>query len=203
MADVLLTHAFFLRNDPKQVEKMRPYAPLATLYAAAMLRQRGYDVALFDAMLARGDEEAELAAALDRHRPRFVVLYEDSFNFLTKMCLGHAREAACRMSRLACARGATVLAAGSDLTDHPEPYFAAGVAYGLSGEADHTLPELVDVLSGRSGRFPETVAGLVFPDPSAEGGVGRTAHGGELHAPLLTRAAVDEPFPLHFEHVPL
>ena len=52
---------------------------------------------LFDAMLAAGEEE--LAAALDRHRPRFVVLYEDSFNFLSKMCLEHSRAAACRMSR--------------------------------------------------------------------------------------------------------
>jgi anaerobic magnesium-protoporphyrin IX monomethyl ester cyclase len=111
VADVLLAHSFFLRNDPKQVEKMRPYAPLATLYAAAMLRQGGYDVALFDAMLAAGEEE--LAAALDLHRPRFVALYEDSFNFLTKMCLGHAREAACRMTRLARERGITKPKAGS------------------------------------------------------------------------------------------
>lgn len=172
MADVLLAHSFFLRNDPKQVEKMRPYAPLATLYAAAMLRQGGYDVALFDAMLAAGEEE--LAEAIDRHRPRFVAIYEDSFNFLTKMCLGHAREAACRMSRLARERGSTVVAAGSDLTDHPQPYFEAGVAYGLAGEADHTLCELLDVLTGRSSRPVETVAGLVLPDAQAEGGVRRT-----------------------------
>ncbi|HEV7506888.1 MAG TPA: radical SAM protein [Thermoanaerobaculia bacterium] len=172
MADVLLAHSFFLRNDPKQVEKMRPYAPLATLYAAAMLRLGGYEVALFDAMLAAGEEE--LAAALDRHQPRFVALYEDSFNFLTKMCLGHARDAACRMSRLARERGITVLAAGSDLTDHPQPYFEAGVAYGLGGEADHTLRELLDVLTGRSARPVETVAGLVFPDCHADGGVRRT-----------------------------
>src|SRR5690349_9643369 len=52
MTDVLLAHAFFLKNDPKQVEKMRPYAPLGTLYAASYLRSRGYSVALFDAMLA-------------------------------------------------------------------------------------------------------------------------------------------------------
>jgi anaerobic magnesium-protoporphyrin IX monomethyl ester cyclase len=172
VADVLLAHSFFLRNDPKQVEKMRPYAPLATLYAASMLRQGGYDVALFDAMLAAGEEE--LAEALDLHRPRFVALYEDSFNFLTKMCLGHAREAACRMSRLARERGITVLAAGSDLTDHPQPYFEAGVAYGLGGEADRTLCELLDVLTGRSSRPVEAVAGLVFPDAQAEDGVRRT-----------------------------
>jgi anaerobic magnesium-protoporphyrin IX monomethyl ester cyclase len=174
VADVLLAHSFFLRNDSKQVEKMRPYAPLATLYAASMLRRSGYDVALFDAMLAMGTVEEELAEALDRHRPRFVAIYEDSFNFLTKMCLGHAREAACRMSRLARERGITVLAAGSDLTDHPQPYFEAGVAYGLGGEADHTLCELLDVLTGRSARPVETVAGLVFPDCRADDGVRRT-----------------------------
>src|ERR1700744_3148149 len=134
---------------------MPPYAPLATLYAASHLREAGYDVALFDAVLAA---EEELEEALDRHRPRFFVLYEDSFNFLSKMCLGHARAAACRMSLAARQRGATVLAAGSDLTDHPQAYFEAGVQYGLAGEADHTLRELLDVLTGRSARPLDAVA---------------------------------------------
>src|SRR5215210_3408873 len=43
MSNVLLAHSFFLRNDPKQVQKMKPYAPLGTLYAAGNLRDRGYD----------------------------------------------------------------------------------------------------------------------------------------------------------------
>jgi anaerobic magnesium-protoporphyrin IX monomethyl ester cyclase len=170
VADVLLAHSFFLCNDPKQVEKMRPYAPLATLYAASHLRGAGYEVALFDAMLAAGEEE--LAAALDHHRPRFFVLYEDSFNFLSKMCLGHARAAACRMAGMARAAGAVVLAAGSDLTDRPHPYFAAGVQYALLGEADHTLRELLDVLTGRSARPLDAVAGLALPEK--DGGVRRT-----------------------------
>ncbi|HEX4963603.1 MAG TPA: radical SAM protein [Thermoanaerobaculia bacterium] len=172
MADVLLAHSFFLKNDPKQVEKMRPYAPLATLFAAANLRAAGYEVALFDAMLAAGEEE--LAAVLQRHRPRFVVLYEDSFNFLSKMCLDHARAAACRMSRMARDHGATVLAAGSDLSDHPLPFFSAGVQYGLAGEADHTVRELIDTLSGRSPKPLEEIAGLALPDDRVPGGVRRT-----------------------------
>ncbi len=160
MADVLLAHSFFLRNDPKQVEKMRPYAPLATLYAASHLRADGWDVALFDAMLAGGEEE--FAAALERHRPRFVAFYEDSFNFLSKMCLEHAREAACRMSRRAREAGAVVIAAGSDVTDHPGPYFESGVQYGIAGEADHTLRELLGALEGKG--KAEEVAGLISPD---------------------------------------
>jgi anaerobic magnesium-protoporphyrin IX monomethyl ester cyclase len=172
MTDVLLAHSFFLKNDPKQIEKMRPYPPLGTLGAASWLREAGYAVALFDAMLAEGEEE--LDEALARHRPRFVVFYEDSFNFLNKMCLEHARAAACRMTRKARAAGATVLAAGADVSDHPQPYFEAGVQYGLTGEADHTLREILDVLSGRRTGPVEAVAGLAVPDPEAPGGVRRT-----------------------------
>jgi anaerobic magnesium-protoporphyrin IX monomethyl ester cyclase len=127
-------------------------------------------VALFDAVLATGEEE--LAATLELHRPRFFVLYEDSFNFLSKMCLGHARAAACRMAGLARAAGATVLAAGSDVTDRPHPYFTAGVQYALLGEADRTLREVLDALSGRSGQPVDGVAGLAFPGEA--GGVRRT-----------------------------
>jgi len=172
MTDVLLAHSFFLRNDPKQVEKMRPYAPLGTLYAAAILRDQGYSVALFDAMLAEGIDEYVLL--LDTHRPRVVALYEDQFNFLNKMCLSHARQAACRMSELARERGARVVAAGAEVSDHPEVYFPHGVEYALLGEADHTLVELVGALL-RGERAPESVAGLAWPDREAPGGVGRSA----------------------------
>ncbi len=172
MTDVLLAHSFFLRNDPKQVEKMRPYAPLGTLYAAAYLRRMGYTVALFDAMLAEGIEE--YAELLDRHRPKVVALYEDQFNFLNKMCLSHARQAACRMSEMARRQGARVVAAGAEITDHPEVYFPHGVEYALLGEADHTLVELVGALLGGAGA-PEDVPGLAWPDPTAPSGVARSA----------------------------
>src|SRR5262245_4979173 len=129
MIDILLAHSYFLKYDPKQLQKMRPYAPLATLYAAGALRKRGYSVALFDAMLAEGEHEFE--RALERARPRVVALYEDSFNFLSKMCLSRMREAACRMSELARAHGAIVIAAGPDVTDHPEQYFTHGVQFAL------------------------------------------------------------------------
>jgi len=117
MVDVLLAHSFFLRNDAKQLRKMRPYPPLGTLYAASLLRERGFSVALFDAMFAGGLEEFE--RRLDETGPRLVALYEDQFHFLNKMCLSHVREAAGRMAEAARERGARVLAAGSDVTDHP------------------------------------------------------------------------------------
>ncbi len=99
MSAILLAHSYFLRLDPKQWEKMRPYPPLGTLYAAEVLRNVGHDVAVFDAMLAEG--EYEFADALSRHQPRHVVLFEDNFNFLSKMCLARMREAALAMVTMA------------------------------------------------------------------------------------------------------
>src|SRR5687767_15148924 len=95
MADVLIGQAYYLRFDPKLWRAQQPFAPLGALYAASYLRSRGHTTALFDAMLA--ESEREWSTALDRERPRFAVLYEDSFNYLSKMCLLRMRDAALRM----------------------------------------------------------------------------------------------------------
>ena len=41
---LLLTHGFFLSEDPKEQQVMRPYPPLGILYLSAYLRSRGFDV---------------------------------------------------------------------------------------------------------------------------------------------------------------
>ncbi|MBS0579608.1 MAG: B12-binding domain-containing radical SAM protein [Proteobacteria bacterium] len=141
MLSILVGHSYFLRLDPKQFERAKPYPPLATLQVAASLREAGHQVALFDAMLAEGlgEYEHKLAQAA----PQLVVLYEDNYNFLTKMCLAAMREACLRMIALARAAGARVVVAGSDATDAPEAYLAAGADIVLRGEGLDTLATLV------------------------------------------------------------
>ncbi len=172
MVDVLLAHSFFLRNDARQLEKMKPYAPLGTLYAASHLRHHGYRVALFDAMLAEGI--AAFEEMLAHTQPRIVAFHEDQFHFLNKMCLGHSRQALCLMSELSRREGAIVIASGSDLSDHPEIYFQRGVQYVLAGESDHTLVELVASLTGKSAIPAESISGLALPDPGSPLGIRKT-----------------------------
>ncbi len=157
-ADVLFGQAYYLRFDPKLWSAQQPYAPLGALYAAAVVRDRGYRVALFDAMLA--ESEAEWAAALDAHHPRFAVIYEDNFNYLTKMCLLRMRQAALTMIDEARARGITTIVAGSDATDHAQIYLARGADVVIIGEGERTLTEALDVLAGRARGPLESVAGL-------------------------------------------
>src|SRR5882724_1464044 len=141
-SDVLFGQAYFLRFDPKLWEARQPYAPLGALYAAACVRDRGYCVALFDAMLAAS--EAEWAEALVRHQPRIAVIYEDNFNYLSKMCLLRMRQAALTMIDAARARGITTIVAGAVAT----------------GEGEVTLVELLDTLVGSTGSGGSSEWGL-------------------------------------------
>ncbi|HEV7665030.1 MAG TPA: radical SAM protein [Chloroflexota bacterium] len=158
---VLFGQSYFLRFDPKLFAAMQPYPPLGTLYAASFIRSRGYDVALFDAMLA--DSETEWDLALQRHQPTIAVLYEDNFNYLSKMCLLRMRDAAFTMIGLARKRGCLVIVAGSDATDHAQAYLDAGAQYVLVGEGEETLGELLDHLHGKPAAPPaEDILGLAY-----------------------------------------
>ena len=169
--DVLFGQAYFLRFDPKLWEAQQPYAPLGALYAAACVRERGYRVALFDAMLAAS--ETEWAAALDRHRPRFAVIYEDNFNYLSKMCLLRMRQAALTMIDAARARGIKTIVAGADATDHPATYLDRGADMVVIGEGEVTLVELLDTLTGTgTAKAVPHVRGLWLRD--ADGAIVRT-----------------------------
>ncbi len=158
---VLIAHAFFLKNDTKQLkEKFKPYPPLAALYGASMLESRGYGVGLFDAVLSEGPGEFE--AVLSREAPGVLVIYEDDFNFLTKMCLSHVREATLKMVGAAKSRGVSVIVHSSDASDNPSVYLSAGADFVVYGEGELTLAELVDHCCGDGGVLPDNIPGIFF-----------------------------------------
>jgi anaerobic magnesium-protoporphyrin IX monomethyl ester cyclase len=147
MLSILVCHSYFLSLDHKQRERGKPYPPLATLQAAAMLRKAGHRVSFFDAMLADGVEEFD--RTLGRVEPHLVLLYEDTFNFLSKMCLGTMRRAACHMIASARRAGARVIAAGPDVSDAPAPYLLAGADVTLIGEGLSALLDLLPRLASQ------------------------------------------------------
>jgi anaerobic magnesium-protoporphyrin IX monomethyl ester cyclase len=170
MIDVLFGQSYYLHFDPKETEAMKPYPPLGTLYAASYVRDKGYSVALFDAMLAQS--EAEWVTALERHKPRVAVIYEDGFNYLSKMCLTRMREAAFIMASAARELGCTVLISGSDATDHKDLYFDHAADAIIIGEGEITLSETLDALFGKSDGELASIPGLATratPNPVSRG----------------------------------
>jgi radical SAM superfamily enzyme YgiQ (UPF0313 family) len=138
---VLLTHSNHVRSDAKQAARMQPYPPLQTLLAAAVLRERGMRVVFFDPALEAtlDDVRTKFVAALEREEPELLVVCEDDFNFLTKMCLLHSRKLAFWMAQTAQAKCVPAVVHGSDATDHAALYLNTGYSAVLVGEAESSL----------------------------------------------------------------
>lgn len=158
MSDILFTHSYFYRRDPKQWKNKTPFPPLGTLYAASLMRENGYNVELFDTCLIENPLEIEPIIKL--LKPKYFVIYDDGFNYLTKMCLTTMREAAFEMIALGKQHNAIVIVSSSDSTDHYNLYLEHGADYIVQGEGEHTLLELINTLE--KNETPDTVAGIAF-----------------------------------------
>ncbi len=141
MLDILFSHSYYYPLDKKQWANKTPYPPLGTLYAASIMRKEGYIVSLFDTNLR--SSAAEIESEIQQKKPAFLVIYDDGFNYLTKMCLTNMREAAFEMISIGKKYNCTVIVNSSDSTDHFKKYLKTGADYIILGEGELTLKELV------------------------------------------------------------
>jgi anaerobic magnesium-protoporphyrin IX monomethyl ester cyclase len=158
MSNILFSHAYYYQLDPKQWKNKNPFPPLGTLYAASLLRQNNFAVSLFDTNLL--DSPKSIANALQETKPDYLVIYDDGFNYLTKMCLTNMREACFEMIQLGKKYGCTVMVCSSDATDHCNEYLEKGADFILQGEGEITLLELIKTLDKKES--VENIKGIAF-----------------------------------------
>ncbi len=163
--NLLLAHSYYLHYDAKQLRKMKPYAPLTTLIAGAMLRREAIPFTFFDAMLSEGVDA--FRAAVRATRPAVVGILEDNFNFLTKMCTTRMREAAFEMIDEAKSAGARVAVNGSDAIDQPAAYLRAGADAVILGEGEGAFLDLARRWNADRAADLTQVPGLAIAEPGA------------------------------------
>src|SRR5215470_7060649 len=56
MSDILLTHGYFLAEDEKERQIMKPYPPLGLLYLSAYMKREGHDVEVYDSTFGTREE---------------------------------------------------------------------------------------------------------------------------------------------------
>jgi anaerobic magnesium-protoporphyrin IX monomethyl ester cyclase len=143
--DLLLTHGYFLHEDPKELQIMKPYAPLGLLYLSSYLRGRGFGVEIYDSTF--GSRE-ELFRMLETESPATLGIYA---NLMT-------RGNALAIIERATACGWKVIAGGPEPANYPEQYLDAGAEIVVSGEGELALEALLQ------GAAPADVPGVWFRD---------------------------------------
>ncbi len=134
--DLLLTHGYFLAEDPKEREIMRPYAPLGLLYLSSYLRARGFGVEIYDSTFG---SRAELFRLLESGRPAVVGIYGNLMTRANVLAIARAaRECGCR-----------VVLGGPEPANYPDEYLGAGADAIVSGEGEIPLEALLRAFVAR------------------------------------------------------
>jgi anaerobic magnesium-protoporphyrin IX monomethyl ester cyclase len=151
MSDILLTHGYFLGEDEKEQQIMKPYAPLGLLYISAYLRRAGMAVEIYDSTWG---SKQELYNRLSAGSGGVLGIYT---NLIT-------RSNVLRIVAQAKRRGWTVVLGGPESANYPEQYLAHGADVVVVGEGEETLAELLPALAARGPHRLHGVRGTTFRD---------------------------------------
>jgi radical SAM superfamily enzyme YgiQ (UPF0313 family) len=157
--DILLTHGYFLYEDPKELQIMKPYPPLGILYICSHLRKKGLNVQVFDSTFS---SRQELWNLLQQGPPSVIGVYA---NLMT-------RSIVIEILRMAKESGWQTLVGGPEPGAYVHEYLAAGADVVVIGEGEITLEELVPALQSHSFDNLHHVEGIAFLAP--DGAVVRT-----------------------------
>jgi anaerobic magnesium-protoporphyrin IX monomethyl ester cyclase len=179
--DILLTHGYFLYEDPHELAVMKPYPPLGLLYVSSHLKARGIATDLFDTTFSHVEE---LKAHLEQTRPPVVGVYS---NLMT-------RSRVLQVIAAAKAVGSHVVVGGPDPANYLDEYLQRGADVIAIGEGELTLEELVPHLIQHGPTDLQNIHGIVYRDD--DGSLVRTeprAMIADLDAqPFPDRAAIDQ-----------
>ena len=155
--DLLLTHGYFLADDPKELAIMKPYAPLGLLYLSSHLRARGFDVEIYDSTFGSQQDLFEL---IERERPRAVGIYGNLMTRANVLAIARAaRENGCR-----------VVLGGPEPANYPAEYLEAGADAIVNGEGEVSLEGLLRAFA--SGENLASVPGIQYRED--DGSIVRT-----------------------------
>src|SRR6201989_1902277 len=158
MLDLLLTHGYFLYEDPKEMQIMKPYAPLGILYLCSHLRQHGFQVEVFDTTFS---SRQSLFRPLQTEKPSVLGIYA---NLMTR---GKCVE----IIRAAREAGWRVIVGGPEPGAYAQEFLESGADFVVFGEGESTMQEWLTAFRDggtSSDIWKSKIAGAAYLD--GEGG---------------------------------
>lgn len=173
---VFLTHGYFIAEDPKEAQIMKPYPPLGILYISAYLKKHKVDCEVFDSTFSYREE---LQRRLLSTKPSVIAIYT---NLVTKVNVVKLMKFIRSNSSL---KNSKIVLGGPDVTYNTYNYLKAGADVVVSGEGEQTMLELANLFLNNAGNL-NNITGISFLENGVE----------KKTAPRLKMKSLDElPWP--------
>lgn len=134
---VLLTHGYFINEDLKEQQIMKPYIPLGILYISAYLEKHGMENEIFDSTFSSFEE---LKKYIETHRPKYLALY---VNLMTKLNVLKIISFVKEHEQL---KNTKIILGGPEVRNHAEKFLHHGADYLVIGEGEETCLDLIQTL---------------------------------------------------------
>lgn len=149
MPDLLLTHGYFLSEDPKELQIRKPYVPLGILYICSHLRSKGFAVDVFDSTFST---KPDMIRHLQTEKPSILGIYANLITRKNVVEILHiAREAGWR-----------TIVGGPEPGAYVREYLEAGAEVVVLGEGEITMEELISTMRMNSTASLDNIRGIAF-----------------------------------------
>ena len=156
---IVLTHGYFLEEDPKEKLIMRPYPPLGILYISAYLEQNNFSNLIYDSTFG---SMPGLKDFLLNEQPDIIGIYT---NLMTKLnvlkIISFVRQAKSLDHT-------KIILGGPEIRNHKEKFLQFGADVVVFGEGEDTMLEVVSAIAKNSDTGFAGIPGTAYLDSNKD-----------------------------------
>jgi anaerobic magnesium-protoporphyrin IX monomethyl ester cyclase len=154
---ILLTHGYFLNDDPKEQAIMKPYVPLGILSISAYLEKHGFENDVFDSTFSTF---SNLCSHLETTKPEVIGLYT---NLMTRINVIRIIKFIRSTPNLSHTK---IILGGPEVRQHAEPLLKCGADVIVIGEGEVSMLEVCKALHKNTSL--ENVNGIHWKNPKGD-----------------------------------
>jgi radical SAM superfamily enzyme YgiQ (UPF0313 family) len=156
---VLITHGYFINEDPSELRIMKPYPPLGILYISAYLNEKGVKNKIFDTTFS---SKEELKKYLYDEKPDYTAIY---VNLMTKLNVLEIIKFIKSKNELAKTK---IILGGPEIRYNAKDFLCLGADFVVIGEGEETFYDLITTLEGKIENSIQNVNSIGYTDKFGE-----------------------------------